>query len=142
MDKANKMSASDATEDPKNEVDQTAALASSKPSITKLLHLLDTSEKLMLILSFILVIGSEAANLLTPLIVANAYDVLVDPSISEDKERMSSINHYMIIAIIVTVAGIIAGFLRVTIQGVIGERIVARLRCRLYSKILKQGEHF
>ncbi|KAL3803461.1 hypothetical protein ACHAWO_002469 [Cyclotella atomus] len=132
-------SPSDATEDPKNKDDDAAAaLASSKPSITKLLHLMDTSEKLMIAISFILVIGSEAANLLTPLIVANAYDILVDSSISDDEERMSSINRYLIIAIIVTIAGIVAGFLRVTIQGVVGERVVARLRCRLYSKILKQ----
>lgn len=121
-----------------NDVD--AALASSKPSVTKLFHLMDTSEKAMIIVSLVLVIGSEAANLLTPLIVANAYDILVDTSISDDEERMSRINYYMIIAIVVTVAGIIAGFLRVTIQGVVGERVVARLRCRLYSKILKQGK--
>ena len=101
---------------------------------------MDTSEKIMILLSFILVIGSEAANLLTPLIVANAYDILVDPSISDDEERMSSINYFMILAIVVTVAGIVAGFLRVTIQGVVGERVVARLRCKLYSRILKQGE--
>ena len=117
-----------------------AALASSKPSITKLFHLMSTSEKFMILLSFVLVIGSEASNLLTPLIVANAYDILVDPTISDDEERMSSINHYMIIAIIITIAGIVAGFLRVTIQGVVGERVVARLRCKLYSRILRQGE--
>ena len=122
----------------------------------------------MIFVSFLLVVGSEAANLLTPLIVANAYDVLVDPTITDEEERMSQINYYMIIAIVVTVAGIIAGFLRVTIQvcitqlvvnisiqsiiislcvsiqlsysqGVVGERVVARLRCRLYSQILKQG---
>ena len=115
---------------------------SSKPSITKLFLLMSPSEKAMIFISFILVIGSEAANLLTPLIVANAYDILVDPTISDDAERMSSINYYMIIAIVVTIAGIIAGFLRVTIQGVVGERVVARLRCMLYSKILKQGEMF
>ena len=116
------------------------SLTSTKPSILKLFHLMDTSEKIMILLSFILVIGSEAANLLTPLIVANAYDILVDPSISDDEERMSSINYFMILAIVVTVAGIVAGFLRVTIQGVVGERVVARLRCKLYSRILKQGE--
>eukprot|EP00956_Cyclotella_meneghiniana_P005959 scaffold7776_cov65-Cyclotella_meneghiniana.AAC.7 len=99
---------------------------------------MDKAEKIMIFVSFLLVVGSEAANLLTPLIVANAYDVLVDPTITDEEERMSQINYYMIIAIVVTVAGIIAGFLRVTIQGVVGERVVARLRCRLYSQILKQ----
>jgi hypothetical protein len=132
----------DVTKDPKNKLDkEAAALASSKPSITNLLTLMNASEKLMIIVSFNLVFGSEAANLLTPLIVANAYNVLVEPSTSEDEERkMFSINHYMILAIIVTIAGIISDFFWVTIQSVVGERVVARLRCRLYSRILKQGE--
>jgi ATP-binding cassette subfamily B protein len=91
----------------------------------------------MLVLSFCLMIGSEATNMITPLVVANAYDILVDPSVPDD-ERMPQINHWMVIAIVVTLAGILTGFLRVTIQGVIGERIVARLRCQLYAKILAQ----
>jgi ABC-type multidrug transport system fused ATPase/permease subunit len=124
----------------RSKVDDNAALAYSKPSVGKLFRLMDTKEKLMQVVSFVLMIGSEAANLITPLIVANAYDVLVDPTISNDEERMSDISHYMILAIIVSIAGILTGFLRVTIQGVVGERVVARLRCRLYKQILKQGE--
>lgn len=124
----------------RSKVDDNAALAYSKPSVGKLFHLMDRPEKLMQVVSFILMIGSEAANLITPLIVANDYDVLVDPTISNDEERMSDISYYMILAIIIAIAGIIAGFLRVTIQGFVGERVVARLRCRLYKQILKQGE--
>eukprot|EP00804_Cyclotella_cryptica_P029022 CCRYP_005225-RD/>CCRYP_005225-RD protein AED:0.05 eAED:0.05 QI:224/1/1/1/1/1/2/816/574 len=121
-----------------SKVDDNAALAYSKPSVRKLFHLMDKPEKLMQLVSFVLMIGSEAANLITPLIVANAYDVLVDPTISNDEERMTAISYYMILAIIISIAGIIAGFLRVTVQGVVGERVVARLRCRLYKQILKQ----
>lgn len=115
-----------------------SSLAYSKPSLRKLFQLLDVPEEIMLIVSFFLMVGSEATNMITPLVVANAYDILVDPSIIDDAERMSEINYYMMIAIIITIAGIIAGFLRATIQGVVGERVVARLRCKLYRQILKQ----
>ena len=80
--------------------------------------------------------------MITPLIVANAYDVLVDPTITNEGEKMSEINGYMLIAIIITIVGIIAGFLRATIQGIIGERVVARLRCNLYKQILYQEISF
>ncbi|KAL7540659.1 hypothetical protein ACHAXR_010683 [Thalassiosira sp. AJA248-18] len=115
-----------------------AAVAYSKPSVWKLFQLLTVPEEIMLVLSFVFMIGSEATNMLTPLVVANAYDLLVDPTIADDDERMSEINYYMLIAVIITIVGIIAGFFRATIQGVIGERVVARLRCKLYKQILKQ----
>ena len=66
-----------------------ATLAYSKPSVVKLFHLMDSPEKVMLVVSFFLMIGSEAANLLTPLVVANAYDTLVDPTIADDGDRTS-----------------------------------------------------
>ena len=47
--------------------------------------------------------------MITPLIVANAYDVLVDPTITNEGEKMREINGYMLIAIIITIVGIIAG---------------------------------
>eukprot|EP01083_Nonionella_stella_P208689 757134_1 len=111
--------------------------ASTKPSLYKLFKLA-TPEMPALIVSFILMIGAESTNMITPLIVANAYDILVDPTIVDEGEKMSQINYYMLIAVIVTLAGIVAGFIRATIQGVIGERVVARLRCRLYKQILGQ----
>jgi len=110
---------------------------SSKPSLVKLFQLA-MPEMPMLVISFILMIGSESANMVTPLVVANAYDILVDPTIADDEERMSQISHWMLIAIIITIAGIVVGFVRGTMQGVIGERVVARLRCKLYKQILKQ----
>lgn len=110
---------------------------SSRPSLMRLLKLA-MPEMAMLIISFIFVLGSEAANMVTPLIVANAYDALINPMIPDNAQRMSEINHWMMIAVIVTIVGILAGFLRATIQGVIGERVVARLRCKLYEQILRQ----
>ncbi|KAL9180710.1 hypothetical protein ACHAXT_011163 [Thalassiosira profunda] len=112
-------------------------LESSKPSLARLFRLAKP-ELPMLLVSFLLMIGSEATNMITPLVVANAYDILVDPTITDDAERMSQINYYMMVAIIITIVGILAGFLRATMQGVIGERVVARLRCQLYGQILHQ----
>jgi len=108
----------------------------SKPSVARLLRMAGP-EMGMLVLSLVLMIISEATTMVTPLVVANAYDLLVDPSVPA-AERMPAINRWMLIAVVVTLAGILAGFVRVTIQGVIGERIVARLRCRLYASILAQ----
>lgn len=114
-----------------------ADMQSSKPSLGKLFALAKP-EIPMMILSSILMVGAEGVNLITPLIVADAYDTLVDPTILNDDDRMAEINRIMIIAIIVTLAGILGGFIRATIQGVIGERVVARLRCQLYAQILRQ----
>ena len=67
-----------------------ASLAHSKPSVMKLFHLMDSPEKIMIVVSFGLMIVSEAANLLTPLVVANAYDILVDTTIADDEQRKYS----------------------------------------------------
>jgi len=114
-----------------------AELQSTKPSLGKLFALAQP-EVPMLIASGIVMVGSEAVNLITPLIVADAFDTLVDPTVLSDDDRMTEINRVMIIAIIVSLAGILGGFIRGAIQGVIGERMVARLRCQLYANILKQ----
>ena len=127
----------DTSDDGKNDKDNEAAFASTKPSLAKLFELAKP-EIPMLVFSGILMIGSESTQMITPLVIANAYDTLVDPDIEEEDERFTEINRYMLIAILITIGGIIAGFVRATIQGVIGERMVARLRCRLYKQILKQ----
>lgn len=134
------MKASDeatAASDIESKINKENELAAAKPSLGKLFALAKP-EIPMLILASVLMVGSEGVNLITPLIIANAYDVLVDPTFEVGGDRMSEINHYMSIAIIVTIAGILAGFIRATIQGIIGERVVARLRCTLYKQILQQ----
>jgi ABC-type multidrug transport system fused ATPase/permease subunit len=91
----------------------------------------------MLCVAFFCMMAAESTGLIIPLIIANAYDLLLDDSISDD-ERMSEINYYMAITLIIYAAGTVAGFFRAAIFGVIGERMVARLRYQLYEAILKQ----
>lgn len=92
----------------------------------------------MLIISTILMIASEGTNLITPLIVAQAFNLLVDADLKDDDLRMSEISNRMVFAIFITLIGTIGTFIRSSIQGIIGERVVARLRCQLYAGILKQ----
>ena len=109
---------------------------SAEPSLGKIFAM-SMPEMPMLIFAFLLMTGAEAVNLIVPLILANAYDTLVDISIPDD-ERMDDINFYMSRALMVYAAGTVAGYLRASILGVIGERMVARLRYKLYEAILKQ----
>jgi len=106
------------------------------PSLTKLL-LLARPEFRALALAFLLMIVSEGAGLYNPILLAQAYDALVDYTMSA-AERMSDINRVMILVIIIHSAGMVAGFLRSAIMGAAGERVVARLRNKLYGSILKQ----
>jgi ATP-binding cassette subfamily B protein len=115
---------------------ENATPMSSDPSLGKIFYMAQP-EYPMLVLAFIMMIGSEATSLVVPLILANAYDTLVDEDILDD-EKMVDINYYMARALIVFFGGILAGLARASILGVIGERMVARLRYQLYGAILKQ----
>jgi ATP-binding cassette subfamily B (MDR/TAP) protein 10 len=106
------------------------------PSLSKLFRMA-RPELPMLAVALLLMILAESTGLVIPLIIANAYDALVDENI-EDDERMNEINGYMTIALTVYAAGTVAGFLRAAILGVIGERMVARMRYQLYASILRQ----
>lgn len=105
--------------------------------ISKLLSLA-RPEGVMLVLALVLMLISEAAGLLNPLILAEAYDALVDPALTTASSRMSEINRTMVIVLAVHFGGVAVGFLRTTIMGMAGERVVARTRNRLYERILKQ----
>ena len=96
----------------------------------------------MLLLSCVLLILAEASNLITPMILAKAYDALIYREDKTDAEIMSSINGFMFLVIGIFFGGVFLGFLRTLILGIIGERLVARLRCQLYSSILKQEISF
>ena len=111
-------------------------LATSNPSLRKLIWLA-APEFPMLALALVFMVGSESTGLITPLILARAYNVLIDYTLTES-DRMSEINHTMILVVVIFMSGILASFLRASILGVIGERVVARLRLTLYSAILKQ----
>ena len=107
-------------------------------SLTKVLSMAKP-EIPMMIVSFILLAGSEACNLIIPMIVANAYDALIYRTEDEStSDIMSSINRIMITVIGIYIGGMVIGFLRTLIMGIIGERLVARLRCQLYASILRQ----
>jgi ATP-binding cassette subfamily B protein len=106
------------------------------PSLRKLFGMAQP-ELPVLVVALILMIAAESTGLIIPLIIANAYDVLVDVDIP-DYERMNEINRYMAVALIVYGVGTLAGFCRAALLGVIGERMVARMRCQLYASILHQ----
>jgi len=110
------------------------------PSIGKLLNLA-RPEFPELSFACLLMVGSEATSLITPLIVARAYDALVDPTIPQD-DKMATISHTMILVLIIHFTGVAASFLQGSILGATGERVVARLRNQLYGSILKQEMAF
>jgi len=109
---------------------------SSQPSILKLLSLA-RPESAALSIALLFMVASEASGLITPLLLAQAYDALVNPSL-DDASRMSTIHRTMTLVLIVHVAGMISGFIRSSIMSVAGERVVARLRNTLFGAILKQ----
>ena len=109
---------------------------SPPPSLSKLFSL-GRPEMNMLIVALILMFGAEATGLLNPILISDAYDALIDPTL-DDGQLQSDINRVMIMVLLVHFAGVAGGFLRAAIMGAAGERIVARLRNQLYSSILKQ----
>ena len=110
------------------------------PSISKLLYLA-RPEFPELAFACLLMVGSEATSLITPLVVANAYNTLVDPTVAQ-QDKMSSISWTMILVLIIHFSGVVANFVQGSILGATGERVVARLRNQLYSSILKQEMAF
>lgn len=98
-------------------------------------------EGIMIVVGFLLTLASESTNQVIPLMVAKAYDALFNPNLSSD-EKMSNVNTYMALSLIIFFAGTVAGFLRGAIFGVIGERMVARIRIQLYTSVLKQDIAF
>lgn len=110
---------------------------SAPPSLSKIFAMA-RPETPMLILGMVLMLLAEATNLILPLIIANAYDALVAENAGADDGPMGDINRYMGLAMVLYAAGVVAQFFRAAIFGVIGERMVARLRYRLYASILGQ----
>ena len=94
-------------------------------------------ERYILFVAVVLMIIAEGLGLVIPLFIANAYDALVDPSLTPS-QRMGDINEVMMYALIVHVVSIMAHYARSVIMGAAGVRIVARTRNRLYECIMKQ----
>ena len=113
----------------------------SRPSLYKFL-LLAKPELPLLLVSFILLILADVANQILPIIIARAYNILVDPS-TDPSERSYEINFTMMLVFILTLVGSGMGWIRISIQGLAGERVVvARLRLGLYKSILSQDISF
>jgi ABC-type multidrug transport system fused ATPase/permease subunit len=82
-------------------------------------------------------IVSEGLNLFTPLLIAKAYDTLVDDTLTSS-QRMSDINRTMLWVLVVHITDTLCAFIRASINSTAGVRIVARTRSRLYQSILRQ----
>jgi len=128
---------------------------SATPSFGKILALVK-NEVPLLLLSLVLMLLAEAGQLGVPYILARAYDALQSYffelgvfsnmtgaqtfSVDESMERktMGEISSWMGTALGVYSLSVLFGFLRGAILGVIGERLVARLRKNVYESVLKQ----
>jgi len=131
---ATEPAASEASDPTKEEEETTPK--SVEPSLAKIFGMAKP-EMGMLLVAVVLMVGAEAVNLVVPLILAKAYDALVNFELTEE-ERMSEINDRMVIVVVVFLVAMVAGWLRGAILAVIGERMVARLRNVLYASILSQ----
>jgi len=112
----------------------------SPPSLSRLFALVKP-EGPVLLLGIILLFAAEATTQVIPLIVARAYDSIIDSTLTTD-ERMADVNGYMLRSIIIFIVGCVAGFFRFAIFAVAAERCVARLRIQLYGSILNQDIAF
>jgi ABC-type multidrug transport system fused ATPase/permease subunit len=121
----------------KNTIHGTNVTDQQKPvPLLKLIGLAYPERYMLIIALFFMVVG-EGLGLVTPLIIANAYDALVNPYISSS-QRMSDINRTMIQVLIVHITSMVSQYIRASIMGAAGVRIVARTRNRLYECIMKQ----
>jgi len=127
-------------------------LKSVTPTFGKIFALL-SGEVHLLIVGLVFMCISEAATLTVPILIGQAYDALQTyffelGTIGEgegvtgdgDIERatMGSISYWMGIAIGVYFVSVAAGFVRGAILGILGERLVARLRRQVYESVLQQ----
>ena len=141
----------------------TKPLETMTPSFWKIIALIK-GEYHILLLGLFLMIATEAANLAVPIIIAWAYDSLqtyfyqlgslsisaeadvaaavglTDESIA--KATMGEISKWMGVAVGVYIVSVVTGFARGAILGVLGERLVARLRRKVYESVLRQDIAF
>lgn len=93
----------------------------------------------MVFVSLLFQITGEGVRLFIPLQLAKAFDALIYSSEDEtSSEIMGSINNTMLIVLGLSITSIFVTFLRNLIQQIIGERVVSRIRCQLYTSILRQ----
>jgi len=112
----------------------------SPPTLSRLFALVKPEGPVLLV-GIILLFAAESTTQVIPLIVAKAYDSIINSTLTTD-ERMADVNRYMLRSIIIFIVGCLAGFLRFAIFAVAAERCVARLRIQLYGSILDQDIAF
>jgi len=127
---------------------------SVKPDFGRIFALL-TGETHLLILALVLMMLAEGINLLVPYVILRAYDALQDyffnlgvlsaveanqENVDDDLSRstMREINIWMGTVLGVYLVSVIVGYAGRCILGVVGERLVARLRNRVYESVLQQ----
>jgi len=106
------------------------------PSLSQFINL-GRPEFPMLFIALLLMLTNQFMQLVNPKLLGHAYDALVDPNLNPE-DKISKINQSLTLVLILHGSGVIAGFGRSVLMGTAGERIVARLRNTLYSKILNQ----
>lgn len=126
---------------------------SVQPTFGKLFGLI-TAEIPLLIVALVLMVMAEAGNLAVPYVLARAYNALQDYFFSLgansdidgtevlDEElsvsTMSEINLWMGVTLGMYTLSQIFSYARGVMLAVIGERLVARLRLRVYKSVLQQ----
>jgi ABC-type multidrug transport system fused ATPase/permease subunit len=133
----NANSQNDDDDELKNTIHGTSIDEQQKPVPFMKLIGLAYPERFLLLFALVFMIAAEGLGLINPIIIADAYDALVNPTLT-NPQRMSEINHTMAKVLIIHASGIAFQFLRSTIMGTAGVRIVARTRNRLYECIMKQ----
>ena len=126
----------------KNVNEEESKETASKGSLTRLFQFC-IPERCMLFLGILLMLGAEATTQIIPLIVAKAYNTMIDnQNQSSSEDTMSQVDHYMLLSIVIFLVGTFANFIRGGIFAVVGERMVARLRNDVYGSILIQDIAF
>jgi len=105
---------------------------------------LSSQERPALLVALTLRIISEGAGMVMPLLLAEAYDAVIDGygSIEEAGATRDTVTRVFTLALSLHVAGNVFGFLAGCATGVAGERVVSRLRRRLYDHLLTQEMSF
>ena len=127
----------DGNDDLKQTIHGTKVEEQQKPVPFKKLIGLAYPERCILFVALLFMIIAEGLNLIIPLLIANAYDALVNLDLTSS-QRMSEINETMIYVLILHVVSVTTHYLRSSIMSAAGVRIVARTRNRLYECIMKQ----
>ena len=110
------------------------------PSFSKLLSMSKPEWK-ALTLALLLMAGAEVTGLYAPLVLSDCYNIIVDPTQTSASVK-SAVSTKMLFVFILHWAGIAGGAARGMIIAVAGERVVARLRNKLYSHILSMEMGF